>query len=265
MSYKKLSKGLTEKQARKQLEKVMPAQNEIKEEFKGQTPPSIFVGSHKYPKVNTGILSPSTPTNSSQLMDKPQTWYKKNYNIRKIASLRTSLINSKKRTNVEKTNKFTSKTQEIAMASKKVDIEVKLDKKPFSNPTGGRVKPVSTTGDIKQFKLGENPSVERQIEKKFYDKEAKTETAIKELQNKETSNYKIQQAMSAGMLGHKEERKLVPTRWSITATDDHLGKNLRNQIKEQQEIGETQYFKNSYLGNNFHIFLIPGKWEYELI
>ena len=265
MSYKKLSKGLSQKQARKQLEKVMPDQKEIKKSFQGLTPPSIFIGSHNYPKVNTGVLSPNTTTNSSQLMDNPEKWIQKDYSIRKIASLRTSLINSKQKTQVEETEKFTSQAQEIAMADKQVNIEVELDKKPRQNTKAGRVKPVSSSANIKQFKLGENPSVNRQIEKKFYDDEARTETAIKELQNKNISNYKIQQAFSAGMLGEEKSRKLVPTRWSITATDDHLGQNLGHQVKNQQELGETQYHKAQYLGNHFHIFLIPGKWEYELI
>ena len=265
MSYKKLSKGLSQKQARRQLEKVMPSQKDIKKSFQGLTPPSIFIGSHNYPKVNTGVLSPNTPTKSSQLMDNPQKWIQKDYNIRKIASLRTSLINSKQKTQVEETEKFTSKAQEIAMAKKQVNIEVELDKKPRQNTKAGRVKPVSSSANIKQFKLGENPSVNRQIEKKFYDDEAKTETAIKELQSKDISNYKIQQAFSAGMLGEEQSRKLVPTRWSITATDDHLGQNLRQKVKNQQELGETQYHKAQYLGNRFHIFLIPGSWEYELI
>lgn len=265
MSYKKLSKGLSQKQAQNQLEKVMPTHKEVGSSFQGLTPPSIFIGSHNYPKVNTGVLSPSTPTKSSAMMDNPKKWIQDDYSIQKIANLRTSLINSKRKTKVKKTEKFTNKAQEIAMADKQVNIEVQLDKNPRQNVSGGRVKPVSSSADIKQFKLGENPSVNRQIEKKFYDNEAKTETAIKELQNKNLSNYKIQQALSAGTIGKKENRKLVPTRWSITATDTHLGNNLREDVGLRQEIGETLYFNESYLGNEFHIFIMPGKWEYELI
>jgi len=53
------------------------------------------------------------------------------------------------------------------MARKPVEIEVSLQKNPGSNMSAGRVKPVSASGDIEKFILGENPSVERQVEKKI--------------------------------------------------------------------------------------------------
>jgi len=93
----------------------------------------------------------------------------------------------------------------------------------------------------------------------------KAENAVKELHNKGVDAYKIQQSMSAGMLGEEESRKLVPTRWSITATDDTISKKLRNKVKKYQQLGQIEYYQNSYLGNHFHIFLIPGKWEFELM
>ncbi len=36
--------------------------------------------------------------------------------------------------------------------------------------------------------------------------------------------------LSAGTLGEKDNRKLVPTRWSITASDDTIGKHLVDEI-----------------------------------
>ncbi|MFB6245436.1 MAG: hypothetical protein ABEJ03_03775, partial [Candidatus Nanohaloarchaea archaeon] len=53
--------------------------------------------------------------------------------------------------------------------------------------------------------------------------------------------------------------------WSITATDDIISRKLREKVRNNQEIGEIRYFTNSYAGNHFHVFLIPGNWEYELI
>jgi hypothetical protein len=66
-----------------------------------------------------------------------------------------------------------------------------------------------------------------------------------------------------GLLGI--DKKLVPTRWSITATDDTLGKNLLKNIKEYEEISGYLLFRSSYLSNHFNVLLVPGKWGFEQI
>ena len=262
MGYGKLAKGISEDEARKKLQSVMPRQKR-KKNFKGKTP-SIFIGSHNYPDVSTGVLSPQNFGNP-ELMDSPQKWYQKDFSIERVASLRTSLVNSKKKSKRKVESGFLSDTQEVAMASKPVNIEVELKSTPGNSISAGRVKPVSASGDLEELILGENPSVERKVEKAFYDNDLKAETGVKELYNKGIDNYKIQQSFTAGILGEKNQKELVPTRWSITATDDIISKDMRQGVKDFQEIGQIEYYRNEYLGNEFHIFLIPGKWEYELM
>ncbi len=263
MGYGKLARGMTSSEAKRKLQEVMPSTRR-KKDFQGASPPSVFIGSSNYPRVNTGVLSPQHP-GSSELLDSPRDWYSENYSIEKIAQMRTSLVNSKQKMKVEKPGRFVDNAREIAMARKPVDIEVSLEKRPASSISGGRVKPVSASGNIEKFLLGENPSVERKIEDAFYDTDWKAESAIGELYSKGIGNYKLQQALSAGMLGEEEDRKLVPTRWSITASDDIISKRLRKEVKDYQELGQLEYYRNEYLGNEFHIFLIPGRWEHELI
>ncbi len=263
MGYGKLAKGMSEDEARRKLERVMPSQ-ERKKSFQGLSPPSVFIGSHNYPKVNTGVLSPQQQTDS-QLMDSPDKWYSEDYSIEKVASLRTSLVNSKRKLKVKETDKFLDNTREIAMARRPVDIEVSLSKRPNASISGGRTAPVSASGDIERFELGENPTVARKVEKAFYDTDLKAETGVKELYSKGVDNYKIQQSLSTGMLGEEEKRELVPTRWSITATDDMISKKLRERVRHYSRIDKIEYYRNSYVGNDFHIFLVPGKWEYELM
>lgn len=262
MGYGKLAKGISEKQVRRKLREVMPS-IERKKEFKGSSP-SVFIGSHSYPKVNTGVLSPQHLGDPS-LLDSPKKWYEEGYNVEKVASLRTSLVNSKKKSKVEETDNFLTNTREVAMARKPVDIEVSLSDRPGSSISGGRAKPVSASGDVEDFLLTENPTVEKKLEDLYYDTDAKAETAVKELTDKGVDNYKIQQSLSTGMLGEEENRKLVPTRWSITASDDIISKKIRSRVKNYQQLGQVEYYTNSYNGNHFHIFLIPGRWEYELM
>ncbi|MBI4452114.1 hypothetical protein HY637_01675, partial [Candidatus Woesearchaeota archaeon] len=58
--------------------------------------------------------------------------------------------------------------------------------------------------------------------------------------------------------------KLVPTKWSITATDDIIGKNLINEIKDFSEINSYHSFFGNYLGNYYLILMFPEVWSYEL-
>ena len=44
--------------------------------------------------------------------------------------------------------------------------------------------------------------------------------------------YTLSKILSVGVLGLKKDKKLVPTRWSITATDDILAKNLLRKIRD---------------------------------
>ena len=74
---------------------------------------------------------------------------------------------------------------------------------------------------------------------------------------------KIQKCFSIGMLGQK--RKLVPTRWSITATDDIISKSLQESVLNYSLIDSCRVFFYSHLGNYFFVILFPHRWVYEMI
>lgn len=262
MSYGKLAEGLTEKQAREKLSKVMPAV-ERTESFRGSSPPSVMVGSSKFPKVSAGVLSPQRPGNS-EMMDSPSLWYRQGFGIERVASLRTSLVNSRKTVEAEKPDSLDMELKELAMAGTPVDVEVELKSSPRRGGTAGRVKPVSCSGDLDSLNLGENPSVRKAQEDLYYDTDARAETAIRELYSG-SDVYDIQQSLSAGIIGREEDRSLVPTRWSITATDDTVSKMLRNRVQSYQELGDIRMYEESYLGNKVIVFLVPGSWEFELV
>ncbi len=69
--------------------------------------------------------------------------------------------------------------------------------------------------------------------------------------------------MSAGILGIN--KKLVPTRWSITSVQDILGRYLRNKIINYNLINDYEVYYSSILGNNYTILLIPNYYKYELM
>ena len=72
----------------------------------------------------------------------------------------------------------------------------------------------------------------------------------------------MQKCFSVGMLGKK--RKLVPTKWSITATDDIISKSLVLQILDFGLIDSCRVFSHDHLGNMFSVILFPHRWIYEM-
>jgi hypothetical protein len=55
----------------------------------------------------------------------------------------------------------------------------------------------------------------------------------------------------------------VPTEWSITAVDDILGKQLREEIRDAPWINEHRVFTHRAVGNAATVLLMPSAWMFE--
>jgi len=97
------------------------------------------------------------------------------------------------------------------------------------------------------------------------DTDIKSGPAILELHESKIPVSNIIKILSSGLLGLKKNRKLVPTRWSITATDDTISKSKLPQIKLMNEISEFQVFHAEYVGNHYEFLLLPDKYSFEVI
>ena len=64
----------------------------VKQNFAGSTPPSIFCGRYGYPKVFVGILSPPQLQKNAEILDSPEIWYKQQANISQILNFRGQMI-----------------------------------------------------------------------------------------------------------------------------------------------------------------------------
>src|SRR3989339_479136 len=100
------------------------------------SPPSVFIGSKlQYPLVNVGILSPLEKDENAWVYDDAKFWSKNNFEIQDVIRLREGLLNSKFQTKVQDlklSNKLINIAQEIAIASKPVDIEIELKNRLIS-------------------------------------------------------------------------------------------------------------------------------------
>jgi len=104
---------------------------------------------------------------------------------------------------------------------------------------------------------------DHQIEKAYYDSDLKAAEAVTILHQKGVLVTKIQRAFSVGTFGVKDNRRLVPTRWSITAVDSIISKDLIGKIKTFPEVNEYRVYESRYLDNRFEVLMIPGAWRYE--
>lgn len=248
------------------LERFRVAQNVEKRLNKrvifGSSPPSIFVGEYGYPKVRIGPLVPPLEGNTSHL-DSPLKWEDKT--IRDILYYRSLLVMGETRADVSvrKSGRILSEVQELAMSIRPVDSEVLLKSRPvlrimpseFAPPLGPRA-------ELLDFELTENPKIPRKTDYVVSD-ELKAEKAIMRLYNWGFDEYYIIRLLSAGLLGL--DRKLVPTRWSITAVQDTIGKHLRREVLTYPGINDYEVYFHEFLGNRYAVLLLPESYAFELL
>ena len=96
--------------------------------------------------------------------------------------------------------------------------------------------PMGPVAGLKKVKITENVRVLRSVEKVIEDDDLKAEKAVNYLFKKNIDENFLTKILSIGTLGLKKNRKLVSTKWSITAVDDILGKNLISSIKDYERI-----------------------------
>ena len=227
----------------------------------GTSPPSVFVGSYYYPKVNVGPMVPPIHGDTS-ILDSPEQWAGKN--LEEIVNYRLNLIRGIKKIPVNTTEgRYIENLQEMAMASKPTDSDIQFQSS--TTPTSlidGYNAPFGPIGEIKSAKFS-NSTPQNQIEKAYYDKDLSAHDAVLKLYNSGIEISQIQKCFSIGMFGKK--RKLVPTRWSITATDDIISQNLIDEILDYSLIEEYKVFFFEHLGNLFSVILFPHRWVFEMI
>ncbi|NJE07345.1 hypothetical protein E3E31_02110 [Thermococcus sp. M39] len=231
-------------------------------EIFGSSPPSIFVGEFGYPKVRIGPLVPPIEGNTSYL-DNPLKW--ENKTINDILKYRSLLVMGETKANVKvsKSQRILSEIQELAMSIRPVDSEILLKRKPILKVLPNEfAPPIGPKAELLDFELTENPRIPRKTDYVVSD-ELKAEEAIMRLYTWGFDEYYIIRLLSAGLLGIS--KKLVPTRWSITAVQDTIGNHLRKEILKYDTINEFELYFYEFLGNRYAVLLMPESYAFELL
>jgi hypothetical protein len=246
-----------------------------KTHFSGNSPPEIFVGRFNYPNINTGILAPDSneqfleSEDSGPAFASPEIWHEKKFSIEQILSKRGSMVYGRFRTEIKKartSNNLLSVMKEISMAYKSVSTEFFLKKPPTQRLEISKSLPlIGNPAPLEFARLQENPRVKPKVDYLVSDSDSKAANSIIELYKSNIEISNINKILSAGLLGLKTNRRLVPTRWAITAVDDIISKNLLKKIRYYPEISEILLFHSEYVGNHYEILLLPDKYSFEVI
>jgi DNA repair protein NreA len=236
----------------------------------GSSPPSIFVGEFGYPQVRVGPMIPPYHGDTS-ILDKPELWSGKS--LEEIVNYRINLLKGTIAHNVNDIlGRYIETLQEMALSKKVVESIITFEKMPslYVNEKTLTKKeseeiPIIFSAPMSDFKIV--PSVaDRKIEKKYYDDDLYASDAIVELYHNDIDISQISKVLSIGMLGRRKNRKLVPTKWSITAADDILSLYLINKIKENTILDNYLVFDFNHLSNYYSIIFIPDDvWSFEMI
>jgi hypothetical protein len=231
----------------------------------GASPPSVFIGRVGYPKVSIGPMVPPVHGDTA-FMDTPELWDE--ININQLVQFRSNLVRGKlpvRITDVESTNKIVELTRELALAAKSPEVEVEFSKKPTGHIALNDVEqPHGPSAPIKTFEV-DNIKLDHRMEKAFYDDDLNARPAVIDLFKSNVMVSQLQKAFSVGAFGLKQNRKFVPTRWSITAVDSMLGEHLMKFTKEYPWLNEFRVYVNSHLDNRWVVLMMPAQWSYELI
>jgi hypothetical protein len=231
--------------------------------LEGSSPPSVFIGRFNYPKVFIGPMIPPQHGDTS-IMDTPELWANKS--IEEIVDFRFQLVRGKYLTGIKNfEGKIVERTREIALAEESPEAEVEFKSKPVGRIIlNDEVQPFGPSASMIKLDVG-SYRFDSKVEKAFYDTDLKAKEAVINLYKDKVLVSKIQKAFSVGAFGLRRNRKFVPTRWSITAVDDTLSKDMVEYTKTYPIINEFRVYEHVQLDNRWIILLLPREWCYELI
>ena len=234
-------------------------------EIQGSSPPGVFVGRLGYPKVSIGPMVPPQFGDTS-ILDTPEEWLGRP--VDQIVDYRYSLVRGNSRASVEdarEPGRLLASLQELAMAARPVDTELKLTKAPRRILTLSEdTQPYGPSGPLDRFRI-DNPSVDRRVQTAYYDRDLDASGAVGDLYRKGVLVTRIQKAFSLGMFGVGSRRRIVPTRWSITAVDSSISLELVEKIKHHPTIDEHRVYSFGVYDNQYVAILLPEPWRFEWI
>ena len=121
--------------------------------------------------------------------------------------------------------------QLLALSGRSVDVEMKFAKESRGAYFSEYAPPMGPAAPAAGLRLTEEPKPPKPLEKAYYDTDLKAHEAVVELYRAGVEVSAVLRALAAGALGARR-RRLLPTRWAITAVDKIVSDFLVEKIKE---------------------------------
>ncbi|HPW73082.1 MAG TPA: Nre family DNA repair protein [Methanothrix sp.] len=239
----------------------IPSQD-VGRELEGSTPPSVFIGSWNYPRVYAGpMISPQH--GDTMIMDRPESWIPEKKSQEEIIRYRLNLIRGKREMKVTELDcRFSEMLRDISLSASSIESEAQFIQAPRGMSFSDEHTPFGPSAPLERFEIG-NSRWDRDLEKVYYDGDLKAADAVEDLHHSGLPFSSIQKAFSVGAMGTKKRRRLVPTRWSITACDSILGDRLLGSVRDYDPIDCCQVRESAGLNNYYAVILLPTTWQYE--
>jgi len=239
--------------------------------IEGPSPPSLFVGRHGYPKVRAGP--------SASLSQGPDPYLPRNGDpaglfgrpLEEVAARHASLVtggSSMRVSSKPSQNPVLESTQLIAMSSRTVDVEMDFDRpvRIGGGPSFDTISnPLGPSGEVVRAEVVSHATIPQKVRSIADETDLLAGEAMRELNRSGIGEAHISRILTSGLLGRERGRKLVPTRWGITATDDTLSRQAWDRVRDLPSLDKFTVFEATYLDNRFHVILTPGTWAFQML
>ncbi len=237
---------------------------DVGRQLEGSSPPSVFVGSWNYPKVFAGpMIAPFH--GDTRMLDTPETWIPRRKTQEEIIGFRLDLVRGKQPVEVSDLhNPFVEKLQEISLSNASIESEVAFLSAPGRATFSEEHTPYGASAAIERLEFN-SVDWNGDLERIYYDTDLRAADAVLALHRKEVSFSAIQKAFSVGAMGIGRDRRLVPTRWAITACDTAIADACLSEVRTCSVLDTWRVHTFDSLNNHYAVLLIPTGWQYEWI
>ena len=240
-------------------------------EVSGPSPPTLFVGRFGYPNVTAGPTASWAPDseNSSIVSGDPAELFGKP--LEEVATRHSNLVSGRRKMAISSPrspDSILESTQLLAMSSSMVDIEMDFERPVTIGGTpsfDSMSTPTGPSGGIVSAEVVGHASIPRKVDSIAGETDMLANEAMEELTDSGIGEAQVSRMLSSGLLGKEGKRRLVPTRWGITATDDIISKRRWERVRKLPSIDKFMVFEATYLDNRFQVILSPGPWAFQMM
>ncbi len=213
-------------------------------QVEAETPPLFLVSWKNYPKVAFGpYLGPVSLKDEEFLYS---------LSLDQVFELRLRALRAYKVVGIRE-----KLLEEASLSIEPVLIDAELKSRPKLSL---KPKNLGFSAPAKKLREEDSGKVPFKVEKVL---DERAENAIIKL--RDMPFFYLVQLLSTGALGFSADKKLVPTRWAITAVDSILSRFYFEKIKDKQEINSFFVAHAQHWDNNFVILFLPMSYAFEVL